>query len=120
MSAGRAKKAGDEGEALAAQFLEDQGCTILARQWRCRYGELDLVARKGEAIRFVEVKRRGPGAIGLPREFVDERKRDRLRKAAAAYLAEHDPDAFAQFDVAEIYEEPDGRFRVEYLEAAFE
>ena len=67
MSAGRAKKAGDEGEALAAQFLEDQGCTILARQWRCRYGELDLVARKGDAIRFVEVKRRGPGAIGLPR-----------------------------------------------------
>ena len=117
----RTKTSGDQGEALAGRYLEARGYALLERQWRCRYGELDLVARSPEGVLcFVEVKRRGPGSIGLPREFVDARKRERLRKAAAAYLAEHDPDAFAQFDVAEIYEEPDGRFRVEYLEAAFE
>ncbi len=116
----RAKAAGDQGEALAACFLEEHGYTVLERQWRCRFGELDLVARKGETVCFVEVKRRGPRSIGLPREFVDRRKQERLRKAAAAYLSGYDPDAFARFDVAEIYEETGGKFRVEYLENAFE
>lgn len=116
----RAKAAGDQGEAMAAEYLTKRGCTILARQWRCRYGELDLVVQDGGTICFVEVKRRGPGSIGLPREFVDERKRERLRKAAAAYLAAQESDAFARFDVAEVYEEEAGNLRIEYLENAFE
>lgn len=115
------KDAGDRGERAAARHLERRGYTVLSRQWRCRYGELDLVARDPQGtVCFVEVKLRGAGAIGLPREFVDGRKRERLRKAAMAYLAETGlEDACARFDVAEVYEGRDGALRLKYLEDAF-
>ena len=115
------RDAGDRGERAAARYLEERGCELLAAQWRCRYGELDLVARSRDGvICFVEVKLRGAGAIGLPREFVDGRKRDRLRKAAMAYLQETGlDDVRARFDVAEVYVGENGSLRVEYLEDAF-
>ena len=104
-----------------ARYLEERGCTILDRQWRCRGGELDLVARERSGIVcFVEVKLRGAGAIGLPREFVDGRKQRRLRLAASLYLAEKGlDDAPARFDVAEVLEEG-GRLRIHYLADAFQ
>jgi len=115
------KASGDQGEAHAARYLEERGYAILERQWRCRFGELDIVARSpGGVLCFVEVKRRGRGAIGLPREFVDGRKRERLRRAAGAYMGLHGLDTPARFDVAEVYEENNGRLRVVYLEDAFE
>ena len=115
------RDAGDRGERAAARYLEERGCELLAAQWRCRYGELDLVARSRDGvICFVEVKLRGAGAIGLPREFVDGRKRDRLRKTATAYLLETGlDDVPARFDVAEVYVGKNGSLRVEYLEDAF-
>lgn len=116
-----AKAAGDRGEAQVARYLRKKGYTLLASQWRCRFGELDLVAcdRKG-TVCFVEVKLRGEGSIALPREFVDRRKQERLRTAAAVYLSTHELDAPARFDVAEVYTEKNGELRVEYLENAFE
>ena len=115
------KAAGDRGEAEVARYLRKQGCTLLASQWRCRCGELDLVARDRQGtICFVEVKLRSTGAIGLPREFVDQRKQERLRKAAACYLSTHEIDACTRFDVAEVYTDEDHRIvRLEYLEDAF-
>ena len=93
------RDAGDRGERAAAEFLERRGCEILAAQWRCRYGELDLVARDRD------------GAV---------RKQERLRKTAMAYLVESGmEDAPARFDVAEVYMGRDGSLRVEYLEDAF-
>lgn len=117
-----AKDAGDMGESAAAGYLRSRGCEILERQWRCRFGELDLIVRAGDGtLCFVEVKLRRAGAIGLPREFVDGRKRARLRKAAAAYMSACGlDDVPARFDVAEIYAEKGGALRVEYLEDAFE
>lgn len=115
------KAAGDRGEAEVARYLRKKGYILLASQWRCRFGELDLVARsKRGTICFVEVKLRSSGSIGLPREFVDSRKRERLRTAASAYLSAHDIDAPVRFDVAEVYQEQNGSLRVEYLENAFE
>lgn len=117
----RTKEAGDRGEAETARYLRKKGYTLLASQWRCRFGELDLVARdRRGVICFVEVKLRGAGAIGLPREFVDARKQMRLRAAASAYLSQYDIDAPARFDVAEVYVENQDKLRVEYLENAFE
>ena len=115
------KAAGDRGEAEVARYLRKKGYTLLASQWRCRFGERDLVARdKRGTVCFVEVKLRSQGAIGLPREFVDDRKQERLRTAAAAYLSTHDIDAPARFDVAEVYVDENGRvLRMEYLEDAF-
>lgn len=116
-----AKMAGDRGEAETAKYLRKRGYTLLASQWRCRFGELDLVARdKRGTICFVEVKLRSAGAIGLPREFVDGRKQARLRAAAAAYLSTYEIDAPVRFDVAEVYAEKDDTLRVEYLEDAFQ
>ena len=115
------KAAGDRGEAEVARYSRKKGYTLLASQWRCRFGELNLVARdKRGTVCFVEVKLRSTGSIGLPREFVDARKQERLRTAAAAYLSTHNIDAPARFDVAEVYAETDGSLRVEYLEDAFE
>ena len=115
------KRTGDRGEAEVAKYLRRKGYTLLASQWRCRFGELDLVAksRKG-VICFVEVKLRSEGAIGLPREFVDGKKKERLRRAALAYLSQHELDAPARFDVAEVYQQQDQALRIEYLEGAFE
>ena len=118
----RTKAAGDRGEAEVAKYLRKKGYTLLASQWRCRFGELDLVARdRGGTICFVEVKLRSAGAIGLPREFVDARKQERLRKAAACYLSTHGLDAPARFDVAEVYTDEGHRIvRLEYLADAFQ
>lgn len=114
------KASGDQGEDFAARYLARRGYTILNRQWRCRFGELDIVARSPDGVLcFVEVKRRGPGSIGLPREFVDGRKQARLRRAANLYMGFHGLDCPARFDVAEVYEGKDGALRVEYLEDAF-
>ena len=114
------KAIGDRGEAEVARYLRKQGYTLLASQWRCRFGELDLIARsKKGVVCMIEVKLRGAGAIALPREFVDSRKQERLRMAAAAYLSQHELDAPVRFDVAEVYQE-NGALRVEYLEDAFQ
>ena len=116
-----AKATGDRGEAQVARYLRKKGYTLLASQWRCRFGELDLVARDRKGtVCFVEVKLRGEGSIALPREFVDRRKQERIRTAAAAYLSTHELDSPARFDVAEVYQEKNGELRVEYLENAFE
>ena len=114
-----AKARGDIGEDIDAQYLAERGFQILSRQWRCRYGELDLIARDSSGmVHFVEVKLRKRG--GVPgREAVDARKRERLRKAALCWLSENAPDAVARFDVAEIQADPDGLFRLDYIPDAF-
>ena len=116
------RAAGNRGEAEVAKYLRKKGYTLLASQWRCRFGELDLVAKTRRGIVcFVEVKLRGEGSIGLPREFVDDRKQQRLRKAAAMYLSTHDLDAVSRFDVAEVYLKKEFLMtpEINYIEQAF-
>ncbi len=112
------KARGDRGEAQVAAFLRDRGRRIVASQYRCRFGEIDLIARDGETLCFVEVKLRSRTDYGLPREFVTAAKQRRLRTTAEYYLATHDPDAVCRFDVAEVYDEA-GKTRIEYIENAF-
>lgn len=114
-----AKGAGNQGEAEVAQYLSGRGCTVLAYQWRCRFGEIDLIARDETGLLcFVEVKRRSNLRMGLPREYVDERKQRRLRAAAGLYMSQTGLDEPARFDVAEVYDE-NGRLEIAYLEDAF-
>ena len=114
------KARGDLAEAEAARYLEGRGFTILDRQWKCRFGELDLIALDpSDIICFVEVKYRGAGSIAAPREFVDGRKQARLRAAAELWLAANAPDAPARFDVAEVTPAPSGSLRVTCWEDAF-
>ena len=119
---GKTQSAGNRGEAAVARYLRQKGYTLLASQWRCRFGELDLVARdRHSTVCIVEVKLRGEDSIGLPREFVDGRKQQRLRTAAELYLAQNGIEAPARFDVAVVYTDETGKpRRVEYLEDAFQ
>jgi putative endonuclease len=77
---------GRRGEALAARELRRRGYVILERRWRCRIGEIDIVARDGEALVVVEVKARSRSDYGPPIDAVDRDKRRKLEKLARAYL----------------------------------
>ncbi|MBD7956605.1 YraN family protein [Microbacterium sp. Sa4CUA7] len=83
---------GRAGEARAARYLQDAGWRLLARNWRCPQGELDLVAARDRVIAVVEVKTRRSDGYGHPLEAVDDRKRRRLWQLAYAWMAAH-PDA---------------------------
>lgn len=76
------------GEELAVKHLRAQGMQVLDRNWRCREGELDVVAREGAAIVFVEVKARSGLGYGEPAEAVSPVKARRIRVLAARWLAE--------------------------------
>ena len=116
------KALGDRGEAAAAQYLRKRGCQLLASQWRCRYGELDLVAEQGGFLCFVEVKLRGNERFGAGAEQVDRRKQQRLRTTAELYLQQHPSLLQPRFDVVEILA-PQGmatkRPRIRQIENAF-
>lgn len=116
------KARGDWGEAQVANYLRERGWNIVASKYRCRFGEIDLIARDGEVLCFIEVKLRNGVGFGLPREFVTASKQKKLRTTAEYYLSTHDPDAVCRFDVAEVYTD-DGlsqaHTRIEYLENAF-
>ena len=104
MSGGEAKLLGRWGEALAAEELRKQGCTILASGYRSRFGEIDLIAADRGYLRFVEVKLRRDDSFAPGRAAVDARKQARLRATAELYLAEHPENTLQpRFDVAEIY-----------------
>jgi putative endonuclease len=83
---GRNQIIGQWGETMAASYLEEQGCEILDRNVRTPYGELDLVARQGEQIVFVEVKARRGTSFGMPEAAVDRRKQAHLLASAQHYL----------------------------------
>lgn len=124
MSGGDAKLLGRWGEALVAEDLRRRGVEILAAGYRCRFGEIDLIAADDKYLRFIEVKLRKSGAMVSGREAVDRRKQGRLRTTAELWLAEH-PEEGRQprFDVAEV-EAPEGlatkRPQICYIEDAFQ
>ena len=80
---------GRAGEQRAVRHLESIGYTIIDRNWRCRQGEIDVVARRDREIAIVEVKTRGGLGFGHPFEAIDERQRERLWRLAYAWRADH-------------------------------
>lgn len=105
---------------MAADWYAAQGYEIVARNWRCREGELDLVVRRDGELVFCEVKARSSDRFGLPAEAVTARKQSRLRTLAARFLADARADGArglggrVRFDVAAVMGD-----RVEVIEAAF-
>ena len=116
------KRLGDRGEEAVARWLRGKGYRLLASQYRCRFGEIDLIARSREGILcFVEVKTRSNLAVGLPRDYVTAAKQERIRKTALFYLSEKELDCPVRFDVAEVYRGTDGGLaRIVYMKNAFE
>lgn len=82
------KKLGAWGESLAVDHLEAKGYEIVERNWRCRQGEIDIIAWAGMQLVFVEVKTRRGRAMGSPEEGLTQRKAQRLMRLAAIYVAE--------------------------------
>lgn len=107
---------GDAKERLARRYLEGQGLRLLAEQFRCRHGEVDLVMRDGGTLVFIEVRYRRSERFGGATASVDRRKQARLAAAAAFYLQRHPSALPCRFDVVAI---GDGD-RVEWIRHAFD
>ncbi len=111
-----ARALGDYGERLAARYLRERGMQILDRNWRCGEGEIDVVARDAGCVVVCEVKTRSGTGFGVPVEAVTWRKAARLRRLAAAWLAEHQVDAAdVRIDVVGVLVPPGGRPRVQHV-----
>ena len=95
------QKTGLLGEWRAALYLRRQGMRIVARRFRAAHGEIDLIAREGDALVFIEVKSRPQGQLLAGARAVNQDKRRHLRQAAQVYLSAH-PAESARFDVIEI------------------
>lgn len=117
------RELGDWGEDRAVLFLRLHGYAIVERNYRCRQGEIDIIARKRGVIAFIEVKLRKNAEHGEAKEFVTYAKQRRILTAAQIWLASNDIDLQPRFDVIEIYA-PDGmetrRPMIRHLEGAFE
>lgn len=112
------------GESLAAAYLEKKHYSIVAANYRCRLGEIDLIAENRHFLVFVEVKLRKSAAFAEAMEFVDRRKQERLRQTAALYLSQQEGETKQpRFDVIEVYA-PEGietrKPKIKHLEDAFQ
>ena len=113
-----ARDLGRRAEDEAARFLEERGMAILARSFRTRRGEIDLVARDGATLVFVEVKARASLAWGRPSEAVGPIKRARMTHAARLFLArrgERGPEPPCRFDVVEVLARPGEPLRIRHV-----
>ena len=106
---------GRKGEQLAADALQAQGMAIVERNYRCAVGEMDIIAREGDTLVFVEVKTRRGNRFGSPEDAVDARKQRKLIEVAETYLQERVlDDAEWRIDVVAV--EMDGVGRLKRIE----
>jgi putative endonuclease len=111
---------GQRGEDLAARFLEDAGYRLIERNWRCRQGEIDIIACIADTLVFVEVKTRSGLSFGHPFEAITATKLTRLRGLAAAWCAEHNPQATRiRLDAIAVVAPRNGLPTVEHLLGVF-
>jgi putative endonuclease len=110
---------GKRGEELAAQHLAAQGYEIVACNWRCEVGELDLVASDGDCLAFVEVRTRRGRAMGSPEESITPAKQAKLVELAEAYVQAHDWPGYWRIDVVAVEMDRRGHLlRVDHYENA--
>jgi putative endonuclease len=108
---------GKWGEQIAADFLEEHGYSICARNFHSAHGEIDIVATKEAALIFIEVKTRSSHAFAYPEDAVNMRKQTHLLSAAGEYLQAHpeSPDSW-QFDIIAIEIKPGGKPEIVHFE----
>lgn len=110
------KRLGAWGESVAALQLEADGYQIVARNWRCSQGEVDLIAQAGEELVFVEVKTRRGRDMGSPEEGLTAAKQKKLLKLAQLYVAEHDLDVDWRIDLIAVELDKSGKLlRCEHI-----
>lgn len=96
------KPLGNYGENVAAEYIQSIGYVILDRNYRCRLGEVDIIAKKDDIFIFIEVKTRRSTEAGFPAEAVTYTKQQKIINTARFYLCDKD-DYSARFDVIEVY-----------------
>lgn len=111
---GYKKRLGARGERHAARYLKRQGYKILERNYKNPFGEVDIIARKGDVLAFIEVKTRTTDAYGSPSEAVNEARRRRYILAANHFALGKEIDLVIRFDVIEEY-----RGEINHIENAF-
>lgn len=111
---------GKAGEDEAVSFLNEQGFKILERNYRCCYGEIDIIAKEKGAIVFIEVKTRKTLTYGMPQTAVDARKQQQISRSAANYTAHKNiKDKPLRFDVVAVIL-ADNKIKIELIRNAFE
>jgi len=114
------KITGDAGEDFAAAHLESHGFRVVARNFRTRMGEVDIIACDARYLLFVEVKARKAGSMVAAEEAVDFHKQRRLRAAAEYYLVGHPSELQPRFDVMCVELGPGGQYKLSnWIEDAF-
>lgn len=110
------KKLGNLGEEIASRHLINKGYLIIQKNFRTKFGEIDIIARDGRYLVFIEVKLRKNLNLGYPREAVDYYKQQRIKNLANLYLAKKRiKDAFIRFDVVEIMMDENENVKSIYL-----
>lgn len=118
---GEKRRLGFKGETLAVKHLKNKGYKILRRNFRCKSGEIDIIALFGEVIAFVEVKTRTGDSFGAPSEAVDARRKQRYKNAANYFMYSTGRDVneyIVRFDIVEVIIAPGGRV-INHFENAF-
>lgn len=111
---GEKRRLGFSGESRAARYLKKCGYKILERNYRCAFGEVDIIAQKGDVTAFVEVKTRTNDNFGAPNEAVGYERQKRYKNCVRFYYAHRGIDCTVRFDIIEVT--PKG---INHLENAF-
>lgn len=116
------KRTGADGEKIARKYLREKGYAILESNWSTTFGELDIVAKRGDELVFVEVKTRRTAGTEAALEAVTPAKRERMLKAVYQYLHNHDIDADTQWrmDVIAVAIRAGVRPQIDHVEDAFD
>ena len=112
---------GEQGEKQAARYLKKKGYKVVTANYRCKFGEIDLIARDADVIIFIEVKTRTSTDFGNPAAAVDYRKQQQISKVAHHYLVtHHNDDVDARFDVISILSPRGQKTEIEHISDAFD
>ncbi len=111
------KTKGEKGELIAKRFLEEKNYTIVKSNYRCTSGEIDIIAKDGEYLVFVEVKYRTNKKFGMPVEAIDRKKQEKIRVVAGHYLSENNIKSKVRIDVIGILNT--NELEINHIENAF-
>jgi len=116
----KTKTLGEKGEDIAAAFLKKKGYNILFRNYKCSFGEIDIIAKHKKILSFIEVKTRSTKKYGLPQEAVTSVKQAKISRVALEFVQRYKMDnRAARFDVVSVQSLNDG-YEVDLIENAFE
>ncbi len=114
-----AQKTGQLGEDYACRYLEAEGYVLLERNWKKRRAEIDIIAKQGDILVFLEVKTRTNDLFGEPSAFVSEKQQTLISATAADYMQSIGHDWEIRFDIISVFLLPNETYRLEHIQDAF-